>query len=253
MLIKSDSTDRRLEGVDPVVEVAGGTVPASLEVEIEGARFVLDLVHGQKTGFFFDQADNRAWLALLARGASVLDVFSYVGAWGIACARGGAKRVTCIDSSADAVGAGERSAAASGVAERVRYEHADAFDDLSARVGRGERFDLVVLDPPAFVKSRKKLDEGMHGYRKLNRLGMELTAPGGILATSSCSRHVDQGTFVGMLQAAADEAKRPSRILAVGGQAPTIRCRSSSPRLAISTASSSRWAEIPLAINDLIV
>jgi 23S rRNA (cytosine1962-C5)-methyltransferase len=220
ILVKSDSSDRKLEGLEPRIEVVHGEVPAELEVDIEGGRFVLDLAHGQKTGFFFDQADNRSWLAAHAAGARVLDEFSYVGAWGIRAALSGAKRVVCVDGSADAVRLGERSAAASGVGDRVRFERADAFDDLASRVEREERFDIVVLDPPAFVKSRRKLDEGMRGYRSINRLGMALVAPGGLLATSSCSRHVDPAAFVGMLQAAADDAKREARILAIGRQAP---------------------------------
>ena len=154
------------------------------------------------------------------RDARVLDAFSYVGAWGIRAALGGAKSVVCVDASADAVRLGALGAAASGVGERVRFERADAFDDLAARAERGERYDLVVLDPPAFVKSRRKLDEGMRGYRSLNRLGFRLVAPGGLLATSSCSRHVETAAFIGILQAAADDAKCSARILALGRQAP---------------------------------
>ncbi len=185
VLVKSDSSDRKLEGVEPVIEVVHGEVPSELEVEIEGARFVLHLAAGQKTGFFVDQADNRTWLAAHAKDARVLDVFSYVGAWGIRAARAGATRVVCVVGSADAVRLGELSAAASGVADRVRFERADAARDLTARAERDERFDIVVLDPPAFVKSRRKLDEGMRGYRSINRLGMALVAPGGLLVTSS--------------------------------------------------------------------
>jgi len=220
ILVKSDSTDRRLEGVDPVIEVVHGEVPEEQAIEVDGVRFVLDLRRGQKTGFFFDQADNRRWLAAHSRGASVLDVFCYVGAWALACARAGAKSVHGIDGSADAVAWATRSAAASGLEAVARFEKSDAFGALAALSGGDERFDVVVVDPPAFVKSKKKLDEGMRGYREINRLAMAVVAPGGILATSSCSRHVDHEAFVGVLQAAADDAKRSARILAVGRQGP---------------------------------
>jgi 23S rRNA (cytosine1962-C5)-methyltransferase len=220
VLVKSDSTDRRLEGVDPVIEVAYGEVADAHTIEIDGVRFVLDLRRGQKTGFFFDHVDNRRWLAAHAGGARVLDVFCYVGAWGLACARAGAKSVRGIDGSADAVAWAARSAAASGLDAVARFEKADAIAALRTLVEKNECFDIVVLDPPAFVKSKKKLDEGMRGYREVNRLGMALVAAGGILATSSCSRHVDHAAFVGVLQAAADDAKRSARILTVGRQGP---------------------------------
>lgn len=220
ILLKSDSTDRRLEGVEDVVEVVYGDVPEEHAIEIDGVRFLLDLRRGQKTGFFFDHTDNRRWLAAHAAGARVLDVFCYVGAWGLCCARAGANSVRGIDGSADAVGWATRSATASGLDRVATFEKADAFTSLRALAASNERFDVVVLDPPAFVKSKKKLDEGMRGYREINRLAMALVGPGGILATSSCSRHVDHAAFVGVLQAAADDAKRSARILAVGRQGP---------------------------------
>jgi len=220
ILVKSDSTDRRLEGVDPVIEVVHGEVPAEHTIEIDGVRFVLDLRRGQKTGFFFDHADNRRWLAAHSRGARVLDVFCYVGAWALACAHAGAKSVYGIDGSADAVAWATRSAEASGLAALARFEKGDAFGTLGRLGDEEELFDIVVVDPPAFVKSKKKLDEGMRGYREINRLAMAVVAAGGILATSSCSRHVDHQAFVGVLQAAADDAKRSARILAVGRQGP---------------------------------
>lgn len=220
ILVKSDSTDRSLEGRDAVVEVAAGDVPEELELEIDTVRYVLDLRRGQKTGFFFDQVDNRRMLARYANGKRVLDVFSYVGAWGLECARAGAANVLGIDGSADAVRWAGRSAAASGLENVARFERADAFEALTSLAAKGERYDVVVLDPPAFVKSKRKVEQGMRGYREINRLGMAVVAPGGLLATSSCSRHVGRDAFVGVLQAAADDSGRSARILAFGVQAP---------------------------------
>ncbi len=218
VLLKFDASSRALEGVGARVEVAHGEIPERAEVSIEGARFALDLRRGQKTGFFHDQAENRALLARWSNGARVLDAFSYVGAWGIAAAVGGASEVLSLDASADAVAWGARSAELSGVGDRVRFERADLFERLPALESAGRRFDVVVLDPPAFVKSRKRLAEGMKGYREVNRRGFALTQPGGILATSSCSRHVTREAFLGVLRAAADDAGRRARVIAVGRQ-----------------------------------
>jgi 23S rRNA (cytosine1962-C5)-methyltransferase len=218
ILLKCDSTSRTLEGVPNRMEVAFGDVPERLEVTMEGSKFALDLRKGQKTGFFHDQAENREWLGRQCAGARVLDMFSYVGAWSLAAARGGAKEVLGVDSSADAVAWATENARLSGVADRVRFEKGDAFERLETLQKTGERFDVVVLDPPAFVKSKKKIEEGLKGYREVNRRGFALVRPGGILATSTCSRHVDRNMFLGMLHAAADDSSRPARIIAYGRQ-----------------------------------
>lgn len=218
VLLKYDASSRALEGLSPRIEVAHGEVPQEITVEIEGNRFVLDLRAGQKTGFFHDHAPNRTWLSQWTKGARVLDVFCYVGAWSLAAARGGASSVLGIDGSEEALKQARASAKASGLADRVTFEKGDAFARLKQLEEAQETFDVVVLDPPAFVKSRKKIDEGMKGYREVNRRAFSLVKPGGILATASCSRHVDRAAFVGMLQAAADDAHRPARILAFGGQ-----------------------------------
>lgn len=216
VLLKYDSSSRQLEGLGTRIEVAHGEVPDAVEAVIEGATFVLDLRRGQKTGFFHDQAPNRDMLAPWCAGKRVLDVFCYVGAWSIVAARAGAKEVVGVDASADAIAWAARNAERNGLAN-VRFEKADAFDDLKRRDG-SERWDVVVLDPPAFVKSRKKLEEGMRGYREVNRRGFALVKPGGILVTSSCSRNVPRDAFLGMLMAAADDARRTARILAFGRQ-----------------------------------
>ena len=218
VLLKFDSSSRQLEGLVPRISVAHGEVPELHEVSMEGSRFVLDLRKGQKTGFFHDQAANRERFASLVKGASVLDVFSYVGAWSLAAAKGGAAKTHGIDASADAVAWAARNAEKSGVAKISTFERADAFEKLAGLDKSGARYDAVVLDPPAFVKSRKQLDAGMRGYREINRRGFALVKPGGLLVTCTCSRHVSRDAFVGMLQGAAADAKRQARILLFGQQ-----------------------------------
>lgn len=218
VLLKLDVSARTLEGLSNRIDVAYGEVPEALDVEIEGSRFRLDLRHGQKTGFFHDHAANRSRLAEWCAGASVLDLFSYVGAWSLAAARGGAKEVTGIDSSADAVRWATANAELSGVSDRVCFEQADAFERLAQFQDDGAAFDIVILDPPAFVKSKKKLRDGLRGYRDINRRGLALVRPGGILATSSCSRHVSRDAFVGALRDAAADAGRSIRIIEMGRQ-----------------------------------
>jgi len=219
ILLKCDSTVRSLEELEPRVEVASGSLPEEVEIAAEGSLFVVDLKRGQKTGFFLDQSDNRLRLAPWTKDRTVLDVFCYLGAWGLAALKYGARSVLGIDGSALAVGWAKASAQRSGVADRASFEEADAFDRLRSLHQEGKRFGVVVLDPPSFVKSKKTLAQGMTGYREINRRGFALVEPGGILATSSCSRHVDRDAFLGMLHAAADDAGRQAKIIAFGQQA----------------------------------
>jgi 23S rRNA (cytosine1962-C5)-methyltransferase len=216
VLLKYDGSARKLEGIGTRVEVAFGEVPELVTIELEGSRFALDLIHGQKSGFFHDQAANRARLAEWCDSARVLDLFCYTGAWSLAAARGGARAVVGVDASADAVRLATQSAELSGVAGRVRFEQADAFEDLGRRTG--EAWDVVVLDPPAFVKSKKKLKKGLDGYREINRRGAALVRPGGILATSSCSRHVGREAFLEVVGRALADAGRSGRIIELGRQ-----------------------------------
>lgn len=216
VLLKYDGSARKLEGLDTRLEVVLGEVPDTVQVDMEGSRFALNLTGGQKSGFFHDQAANRARLSEWCSGARVLDVFSYVGAWSLAAARGGAREVVGIDASADAVRLATQSAGLSALADRVRFERADAFDELARRAG--ETWDVVVLDPPAFVKSKKTLKKGLDGYREINRRGAALVRPGGILATSSCSRHVSREAFVQVVGRALSDVGRSGRIIELGAQ-----------------------------------
>ena len=156
-----------------------------------GIDFVAPLAEGQKTGWFYDQAANRALLGrFLPRGARVLDVCSYVGAWAITALKHGAGRATCVDSSAAALDFAQRNAAAAGLALEV--VRGDAFEVLKNLHEAGERFDAVILDPPAFIKRRKDIPHGQAAYRKLNQLAMNLIGRDGLLVSCSCSYHLEE-------------------------------------------------------------
>lgn len=216
---KNDGGARDLEQLPHAVELAWGEMPAEVEVLEHGARFAAPLLEGQKTGWFYDQAANRARFAeLLSRGARVLDVCSYVGAWGVAAARAGAAEVTCVDASARALEYAARNAAANGV--QLQALRGDAFDVLAALADRGERFDAIVLDPPAFAKRRKDLPKAEAAYRKLNQLALRLVQGDGLLVSCSCSWHLAPESLIGAIQSAARHVSRFVQVIAIGGQAP---------------------------------
>ncbi|MCW5752125.1 MAG: class I SAM-dependent rRNA methyltransferase, partial [Alphaproteobacteria bacterium] len=175
---------------------------------------------GQKTGWFFDLAEARGHVAALAADARVLDVYCHAGAFAIRAAVAGARQVIAVDRSEAALALARESAALSGVAERVRFLAADAFSELERRGGSGERHDIVILDPPSFVKSRKDLAAGIKGYRKLARLGAPLVADGGFLFIASCSHHVAPQDFAAEVAHGLHLAGRTGRLLRAGGAGP---------------------------------
>jgi 23S rRNA (cytosine1962-C5)-methyltransferase len=219
LLFKNDSSARELEGLQSYVEAAKGSfeLPATvLEDELE---FRAPLAEGQKTGWFFDQAANRRALPKYVRkGAGVLDVFSYVGAWGVRAARHGATEVMCVDSSAAALQLAAANAERNGV--RILTRKGDAFDVLEELAKRGERFDLVVIDPPAFAKRRKDLPKALAAYKRLNQLAIQVIADDGILVSCSCSFHVSAEDLRDAIAKAARGADKHLQILEAGGQAP---------------------------------
>jgi 23S rRNA (cytosine1962-C5)-methyltransferase len=215
---KNDSGARDLEGLPSYVEAAFGEAPDHVEVEENGVRFRVPTGRGQKTGWFYDQAANRAAFLKYVPGARVLDVFSYLGAWGLSAARAGAAEVVCVDSSAPALDLLQKSADDNGLAVHTR--RGDAFDVLAALREAGERFDVVVVDPPAFIKRRRDIPKGQAAYRKLNQLAMQLLPRDGILVSCSCSHHLAQEDLVDAIQQAARHLGRFVQIVAVGGHAP---------------------------------
>ncbi len=200
--------------------LAGEAPPDDVEVVENGVRHLVDLAHGQKTGLFLDQRDNRARFAALARGRRVLDVFSGTGGFGLSALVGGATGALAIDVSARALARLRENAARNAVAERLEAREGDGFDALRALAESPERFDAVSVDPPRFATSRRELPGALRGYAELNLRAIEVVAPGGILATSSCTGVLEEQEFLRMLRDTALRARRRVQVLYVGGQAP---------------------------------
>lgn len=219
IVLRNDSASRTQEGLELGVEVAFGTLDGPVEIEENGGRFPIDVLGGQKTGWFFDQRENRAWMARLARGARVLDLYTYGGGFAVAAALGGAAEVLALDRSEAALAAAGAAAGLSGVADRCSFKRGEVFAELEARAKAGEHWDVVIADPPAFVKSRKDLASGTRGYRKLARLAAQVTAPGGYLFVASCSHNVDLPLFAEQVARGVADANRSGRILHTGGAA----------------------------------
>ena len=219
VLIRNDSPVRALEGLERRVEWVKGTVEGPVELIENDVRFVADLAHGQKTGWFFDQRENRALVASLARDARLLDLYAYAGGFAVQSAVAGAAEVVAVDRSAQALEAAETSAALNAVEGRCRFVKGEAFAEAAQLRDAGESFNIVVADPPAFVKSKKELAQGAKGYRKLVRLVAPLVRPEGFLFVASCSYHVDRALFAEMVRRGLADASRSGRILAETGAA----------------------------------
>jgi 23S rRNA (cytosine1962-C5)-methyltransferase len=219
LLYKNDGGTRDMEGLPSYIEAAGGSFEELGRVKEDGLEFRVPLAEGQKTGWFFDQADNRRALSRYVRKAArVLDVFSYAGAWAVRAAKAGASEVTCVDSSKSALELAVENGERNGVAVAVRQ--GDAFDVLEAMAAETPRFDVVVVDPPAFAKRRKDLPKALAAYKRLNQLAMRLLSADGILVSCSCSHHVSPEDLQSAIAKAARSLDKHVQILAFGGQAP---------------------------------
>ena len=192
IILRNDTPSRTLEGLDTYVRTEQG-MAGRIAVEENGARYFADPGQGQKTGWYYDQRDNRAFIAAFTKGKTVLDAYSYTGGFGILAAKAGAKEVVCLDSSAPALAIAEESARANDV--RIQAVKADVFEELERLKAAGEKFDIVLMDPPPFVKSKKDLEPGAKAYRKLARLAAEVTAPGGLMMIASCSHNIPPERF----------------------------------------------------------
>ena len=220
VLWRNDGAMRELEGLERYVADAAGTVPETVDIEEDGLRFQIAPKTGQKTGWFYDQRDNRARLDRYIAGRRVLDVFSYTGAWGIRAAVRGAREVVCIDSSAAALEQVQVHATLNGVSDRVQIRQGDAFEALKAlREGR-ERFDVVIVDPPAFVKRRKDFKEGALAYRRINEMAMQVLEHDGLLVSCSCSQLLPREALTLALLQGSRHLERNLVILEPGRQVP---------------------------------
>ena len=211
----------KLEGLHLADRLVRGTAPAgAIFVHEHGLKFGVDLTEGQKTGYYLDQRDNRQAAARYARGRRVLDLFCYSGGFSVACAQsGGAASVLAVDSSAKATTLAKANADLNGAAN-VTVETADAFEKLDALAAAGERFGMVILDPPKFARSRASLDDALRAYHRINRVAVGLLEPGGILVTCSCSGSVSRDDFLQMLAGVAQRSGRPLQLLECRGAAP---------------------------------
>ncbi|WP_341937432.1 class I SAM-dependent rRNA methyltransferase [Marinimicrobium sp. C2-29] len=218
ILLDNDHGARDMEFLPRYQEVAFGELPESVELVENDTRFQIPLGSGQKTGWFYDHRDNRARLQNWCEGKRVLDVFSYVGGWGIQAARAGASEVTCLDASEQALEWATVNAELNGVADRVQVMQGKALSRLKELVAAGETYDVVVLDPPAFIKKRKDQRAGESAYRHINELAMRLLGKDGLLVSASCSMHLGRDTLNDMLRGAGRHLNRHVQIIAQGGQ-----------------------------------
>ena len=217
IILRNDAPVRELEGLELYVRSEKGA-SGRIAVEENGARYFTDLGQGQKTGWYYDQRDNRAFIAGLAKGKTLLDAYSYTGGFGILAAKAGARETVCLDSSAAALALAEDSAAANQVS--IRAVKADVFEEMERLAAEQETFDIVAADPPPFVKSRKDLEPGAKAYRKLARLAASVTAKNGILCLASCSHNMPAERFAAECAAGILRSGRQARIIRSAGASP---------------------------------
>lgn len=196
-----------------------GEGPTEVEIREGPGRFRVDLAHGHKTGFYLDQRDNRALVAGVARDREVLDAFAYTGAFGVRALLAGARSVLAVEASAEACARARAHAQAHGLGERLEVREGNAFDVLRELDRSGRRFDLIILDPPSFTRRRAAVEAALRGYKEINLRALRCLRPGGLLATFSCSHHVDAPLFEAVCRAAAADAGRPLRVRAYLSQA----------------------------------
>lgn len=219
IVLKNDGKLRAVEGLEEYVEIVHGELEDNCAPLIENdTNFMAPVIHGQKTGWFYDHRENRAVLNRLVKGKRVLDVFSYVGGWGVQAANHGASEVHCVDASAQALDWVEQNAVLNGVEDKLHCWEGDAFQAMKQLKDSGEKFDIVVVDPPAFIPRRKDIKAGEQAYRRLNQLAMRLLNKDGLLVAGSCSMHLGDDRLPDMLRILGRELDREVMIQHIGSQ-----------------------------------
>ncbi len=216
LLLQNDDAIRRKEGMECFTKVLHGALPQEVIIHENGVKLAVDVMGGQKTGYFLDQKDNHLFLRQFCRDARVLDCFSYIGGFALNAAAAGAREVTAVDISEAAVGMIEKNAALNGA--RIQTICANCFDYLRAQVKAGETYDVVVLDPPAFTKAHANMANACRGYKEIALSAMRLLPPGGVLATHSCSYHMPEDVFVNTVLSAAQDLHRQVRVITLRRQ-----------------------------------
>ena len=226
ILERSDVATRKFEGLEEANEILAGKLEGPVLVNLNGLKFETDLVAGHKTGLYLDQQVNYQAVSQFARGAQVLDCFSFLGGFGLHAARAGAAHVHLLDQSADAIAAATRNTAANGLADKCSFEVVNVFDWLKANTAVKPhervipRFDLIVLDPPSFTRNRASVPDALRGYKEIHLRALKLLKAGGTLATFCCSHHVDTVTFLDVILSAAYDTRRVLRRVAMYSQSP---------------------------------
>ncbi len=220
IILKNDNSQRQQEGLSLESELAYGKLPEPLIIEENGAQFKIDILGGQKTGWFYDHRSSRAQLAGIAKNQRVLDLFSYTGAWGVPAAMAGALEVTCVDASESALALAADNAALNGVQDKMHFVRSDVFEFLKQARLDNQLYDIIVLDPPALIKRKKDFKQGYEAYRRLNHLALQVLSKNGILVSASCSHHLSRENLHEILRSSGRHIDRHLVFFAEGGQGP---------------------------------
>ncbi|MBT4606720.1 MAG: class I SAM-dependent rRNA methyltransferase [Thiotrichales bacterium] len=220
IVLKNDTPARLTEGLEQSVECVLGEAPERVALEENGVRFEAPLMSGQKTGWYYDHRISRERMQHYVSGLRVLDLFSYIGGWGVQAAVAGAKEVICVDASEKFLEQVHHNAALNNVTDQVATLHGDAFDALKELRNAKEQFDLIIVDPPAFIKRKKDQKSGLQGYRRINELAMRLLSRDGILISASCSHHLQRSQLKSLLLASSRHIDRNLMLLEEGHQGP---------------------------------